>query len=110
MKNIIQFLFSVFFAIAIGVHIYNIYENDHQPLWWHGIYFITYGVCWLMIFSKNKNSSLIYGLMALFPFFTHVYYAYQHAAKLDSEFWICISVCVILPFGFFYLENKKTNN
>ena len=107
MKIMMRILFSVFFAIAIGVHIYYIFESDKQPLWWHMIYFVTYGVCWWMIFSKNKNRTLIYAVMSLFPFFTHVYYAVQHSRNFDADFWVCLLVCVILPMGFLWMRYES---
>lgn len=107
MKLLINTLLSIFFAIAIGVHVYYVYEGDSEPFWWHCIYFITYGVCWWMLFSKSQQRNLIYLLMSIFPFVTHVYYAYQHASQLDSEFWICLLVCIILPLGFIWLKKEK---
>ncbi len=107
MKISIKILFSIFFAIAIGVHIYNVIVGDSEPFWWHCIYFATYGFCWLMIFSKDKNRSWIYLLMSLFPFITHAYYGYLHAQKLDTEFWVCLLVCVLLPLGFIWLKKEK---
>ena len=106
MKPIFKILLSIFFAVAIGVHIYEIATSNDEPLWMHSIYFITYGVCWWMIFSKNKNRSSIYLLMAIFPFITHVYYGYQHINQLDINFWVCIIVCVLLPFGFIWLRKE----
>lgn len=104
MKLLLRILFSIFFAIAIGVHIYYVIESDSKPFWWHCIYFITYATCWMMIFYKNKKRELIYFFMALFPFFTHAYYAYIRIPNLDIEFWICVLVCVILPLGFWWLK------
>jgi hypothetical protein len=106
MKRIIQIMFSIFFAIAIGVHLHEISTSNAEPLWWHCIYFLTYGVCWWMIFSKNKNSSSIYLWMAIFPFVTHIYYGYQHLQSLDSSFWVCVIVCVLLPLGFIWLRKE----
>ena len=104
MKLLANILLSIFFAIAIAVHIYYVMNGDNQPLWWHGIYFVTYGTCWWMLFSKNKYSSLIYAIMALFPFITHVYYGYQHFSQLDAEFWVCILTCVMLLLGFLWIK------
>ena len=100
MKIAINILFSIFFAVAIWVHIKNVMNGDDKPIWWHVLYFITYGVCWAMIFSKHKSSLLIYGLMAVFPFFTHLYYGFQHFAALDKMFWTCVLVCGFLIWGF----------
>ena len=110
MKLLAKIIFSIFFAIAIGTHIYYVFESDTKPFWWHCIYYITYGTCWWMIFSKNKYNSLIYAVMALFPFVTHLYYAYLHFSKLDAEFWICVLVCIILPLGFLWIVKEKTNS
>jgi hypothetical protein len=66
MKLLINTLLSIFFAIAIGVHVYYVYEGDSEPFWWHCIYFITYGVCWWMLFSKSQQRNLIYLLMSIF--------------------------------------------
>ncbi len=107
MKLIIRILLSVFFAIAIGVHIYYVLEPDTQPFWWHCIYYITYGTCWWMILSKNKYRILIYSVMMVFPFITHLYYAYKHIPAFDSMFWICLLVCIMLPLGFFSLKGFK---
>lgn len=107
MKRIIQILFSIFFAISIGVHIYYVLHHDNKPFWWHSIYYITYGVCWWMIFSTNKNRSIIYLLMAIFPFATHAYYGYLHIQTLDATFWVCVIVCVLLPMGFIWIKNGK---
>ena len=110
MKQLIAILFSLFFSIAIGVHIYFVINKDHQPFWWHGLYYITYGVCWWMLFSKNKHRAKIYLLFALFPFITHLYYGYLHFATLDAMFWICILVCFILPLGYVWISyNEKKN-
>lgn len=104
MKTLVKILFSIFFAIAIGVHVYYVIEPDTKPFWWHCIYFITYGTCWLMIFSKNKYRSLIYAVMSLFPFVSHLYYGYKRIPAFDSMFWICVLVCVMLPLGFFFIK------
>ncbi|HUM52435.1 MAG TPA: hypothetical protein PK431_11490 [Chitinophagales bacterium] len=109
MKKVIQILLSIFFAIAIGTHIYNVIEKDGQPFWWHCIYYATYGICWFMLFFKNKNALLIYFLSAIFPFVTHAYYAYGHLIKQDqhyTEFGICILTCVMLALGFFRIRNQ----
>jgi hypothetical protein len=103
MKLILKILLSVFFAIAIGVHIYYVIKPDTQPFWWHLLYYITYGGCWWMLFSKNKYRPAIYVTMALFPFATHVYYGYQHLRQLDTELWVCILTCIMLLLGFFWI-------
>ena len=59
MKKVIQILLSIFFAIAIGTHIYNVIEKDGQPFWWHCIYYATYGICWFMLFFKNKMNKVL---------------------------------------------------
>lgn len=108
MKTVIQILLSIFFAIAIGTHIYNVIEKDGQPFYWHCIYYATYGICWFMLFSKNKNALLIYFLSAIFPFATHVIYAARHIIKQDrnyTEIGICILTCVMLCLGFFWKRN-----
>lgn len=108
MKLFIQILLSIFFAIAIGTHIYNVIEKDGQPFYWHCIYYATYGICWYMLFSKNKNALLIYFLSAIFPFATHVFYATRHILKHDhyyAEIGICILTCVMLALGFFWKRN-----
>src|SRR4051812_46410148 len=112
MKWLIKSLFSLFFAISIGVHIYYVIESDHKPLWWHMLYFISYGVCWRMLFSKIKKRSLVYAAMALFPFISHLYYGYNHRISLDGIFWVCLLVCVILPLGFGWIkyEEKLSND
>lgn len=106
MKLFFQSIFSLFFAIAVGVHIYYVMYPDHQPLWWHAIYFVTYGTCWAMIFSKNRKRNLIYALMSIFPFVTHIYYGMQHVNNLDSEFWVCLLVCVLLPAGLLLMKKE----
>ena len=106
MEKIVKIALSIFFAIAIGLHIKYVIDGDNQPFWWHGLYFITYGTCWGMIFSKNSLRSWIFGGMALFPFSTHVIYGYRHFAALDGMFWVCVLVCVLLAFGFFWLRNQ----
>lgn len=106
MKLFLQFIFSLFFSIAIGIHIYYVIHPDHKPLWWHAIYFATYGICWAMMFSKNKKRSAIYLLMSIFPFVTHLYYGMQHVKKLDGIFWVCVLVCVLLPAGFFLMKKE----
>lgn len=106
MNASIKILFSIFFAIAIGVHIHELTVSDAEPLWWHSIYFLTYGVCWWMLFSKNKKRSSIYLLMAFFPFVTHIYYGYLHIKQLDVSFWVCVIVCVLLPLGFIWLRKE----
>jgi hypothetical protein len=110
MKLTVNILFSVFFAIAIGVHVYELKVSNTQPFWWHCIYFLTYGVCWWMIFSKNIYRDKIYAFTALFPFITHIYYGYQHMHALDKEFWICLLVCVLLPLGFFWIKKATAND
>ena len=108
MKVVFKILLSVFFAIAIGVHIYYVIKPDTQPFWWHLLYYITYGVCWWMLFSKNEYRRAVYVMMALFPFVTHLYYGYQHFPSLDAMFWICLLVCVLLPAGYFLINEKAT--
>ena len=111
MKTLINVLFSIFFIIAIGVHIYNVaIQPDGNPFWWHGIYFITYGICWWMVFSRINYRSLLYASMAIFPFITHFYYGYKHLVLLDSTFWICFIVCILLPLGFFWVKNTTQHN
>ena len=107
-KTITTVLLSIFFAIAIGIHVKNVIEGgDGKPLWWHGLYFITYGTCWWMIFSKNKLRRWIFAAASVFPFGTHLYYGFQHFSKLDIMFWICVLVCVVLVFGFFEFRHEK---
>lgn len=111
--KILLILLSIFFAIAIGTHIFNIINHDGQPFWWHCIYFATYGICWLLLFSTNKNAVLIYFLSAIFPFVTHAYYAYQHITKQDqfyTEIGICILTCVMLTLGFFWIRKAKAES
>ena len=107
MKLLINTLLSVFFAIAISVHVYYVIESDGKPFWWHCIYYITYGTCWWMLFSKNKYRSLIYTGMAVFPFISHVYYGYKHIPAFDSMFWICVLVCLMLCLGFFWIKYQR---
>lgn len=111
MKATINTLFSIFFFIAIGAHVYYIIVNDGNPIWWHGLYFLTYGVCWWMLFSKNKFRLYYYAVMALFPFVMHAYYGYKHLSLLDAMFWICLTVCIILPLGFYWIlySGKRLN-
>jgi hypothetical protein len=47
-----KILFSIFFAISIGVHIYDIFKEESPEYLLHFLYFICYGVCWKMIFSN----------------------------------------------------------
>ncbi len=110
MKHIPKALLSVFFLIAIAVHIYYLYlESDKQYLW-HSLYFITYGACWWMLFSKIKNSILLYFSMMLFPFITHFYYGYLHfiKAEINGMFWVCLIVCILLPAGLWVVK-QNTN-
>lgn len=100
-----KILFSIFFAISIGVHIYDIFKEESPQYLLHFLYFICYGVCWKMIFSSNKHKHLVYLVMAIFPFATHFYIGFQHILKRDFEFWICLVVCVLLPVGFFVMKN-----
>lgn len=109
MKTVIQILLSIFFAIAIGTHIFDIINKDGQPLWWHGIYFVTYGICWWLLFVNKKITLPIYFLSAIFPFATHALYAYRHIANQDqhyTEIGICILTCVMLTLGFFWKKNQ----
>lgn len=110
MKNIISFLLSLFFIIAIGVHIYYVINKDQHSIWWHCLYYLTYGICWWMLFSKKKYNAMIYLLFAIFPFITHLYYAYKHFTSLDAMFWICILVCTILPLGYYWILFKDKSN
>ena len=107
MKVITKVLFALFFIIAIGVHIKSVIEGDDKPFWWHGLYFITYGTCWWMLFSENKLRAWIFAFMAIFPFSTHAYYGYLHFSKLDMQFWICVLVCATLILGFWKIRNEK---
>ena len=106
MKLLINILLSVFFAIAICVHVYYVLESDGKPFWWHCIYFITYGVCWWMLFSTHKYANIINIIMAIFPFVSHVYYGYKNFALLDTEFWICVLTCTMLVAGFLWNITK----
>ncbi len=110
MKILIKSLFSLFFAVSIGVHIYYAIESDSKPLWWHMIYFISYGLCWWMIFSKNKWRSIIYAIASLFPFLSHLYYGYNRLPKLDGIFWVCVLVCVMLPLGFVWIRYEEKSS
>jgi len=110
MKDIIKILFSIFFAIAIGVHIYYLYIGSTEPLWKHALYFLTYGTCWYMIYSSNPNSSWIYLLMALFPFAEHAYLGYLLLEELNPEFWVCLVVCFFMIAGFVWLRLMKKKN
>lgn len=101
-----KLFFSLFFAICFIVHIHEIIIGTPKEWLWHFLYFITYGICWAMFFVKWKNRHLLYGLMALFPFFTHVFYAYRDRNQFNVPFFVCILVCVILPFGYWSLRQK----
>ncbi|MBK9329027.1 MAG: hypothetical protein IPM95_06875 [Sphingobacteriales bacterium] len=110
MKQILKALLSLFFLIAIAVHIYYLYlETDKQYLW-HTLYFVTYGACWRMLFSKTKNSILLYFFMMLFPFITHFYFGYRHLIKseINGMFWVCLIVCILLPVGLWVVK-QDTN-
>lgn len=104
MKLFANVSLSIFFAIAIGVHANSVMKGDNQPFWWHGLYFITYGGCWWMLFAKKTNRIKLYAAMALFPFISHVYYAYRHFTRLDAIFWICVLTCVMLLLGFLWIK------
>lgn len=101
MKQKETIFFSLFFTVAISVHIYYLISEVEKQYLWHLLYFITYGTCWWMLFLKSKLSVWVYGLMACFPFFTHAYFSYKHLHTLDAMFWICILVCIVLSVGFF---------
>lgn len=107
MERTINILLSIFFAIAIGFHVIAVIQNDGEPFWWHAIYFITYGTAWRMLFSKIYYRKLIYLLMIIFPFSTHLYYGYKHLSALDFMFWICLIVCLILPLGGVWIYRKQ---
>jgi len=109
MKWAIKILFSIFFASAIGVHVFAIFQKDTQPFWWHFIYFVTYGSCWAMFFLKHKNRLFMYSIMGVFPFITHLYYGYQHIATLDSLFWVCVLTCTLLFAGIFGIKYTNEN-
>ncbi|MFN8238158.1 MAG: hypothetical protein U0T77_08315 [Chitinophagales bacterium] len=110
MRTIIKALLSVFFFIAFAVHIHELYVETEKQVLWHTLYFITYGVCWWMVSSANRRRLLIYILMALFPFITHLYYGYRHIAALDIPFWVCVAVCVLLPAGGVWIWKEEENN
>ena len=103
-NKIAKYLFSLFFIIAIAVHVYYVIESDGKPLWWHVLYYITYGVCWWAIFTRNKNRLILYCAMALFPFATHFYYAFRHLHPPDVMLAVCILVCVMLVSGFWFIR------
>ena len=107
--KIVNILFSIFFAIAIGFHIKEVIDTNGKELLWHSYYFVTYGICWAMIFSKSKWNYLIFGLSAIFPLVTHIYYGYQHFPFFDKMFWICVVVCFTLIFGVYWLWKKPIN-
>lgn len=104
--KIIKTLFSIFFTIAIGVHIKDVIDGNGKDLLWHSYYFVAYGICWAMIFSKSKWNYLIFALSAIFPFCTHLFYGYQHFPFFDKIFWICVVVCFMLTFGVIWLRKK----
>jgi hypothetical protein len=106
-KNIILTVYSIFFIIAIGVHIYEPIIGSAKSIWWHVLYIITYSTCWGMLFSKNANRQAIFGVAGLFPFSTHFYYGYQHLSALDSMFWVCVLVCALLVLGFIFIEKHN---
>jgi hypothetical protein len=97
-------VYSIFFIIAIGVHIYEPIIGSAKPIWWHLLYIMTYGICWGMLFSKNSKRQAIFGVMGLFPFSTHLYYGYQHLSLLDSLFFVCVLVCLLLVLGFVFIK------
>jgi len=105
--KIAKILFSIFFAVAIAVHIKDVIDGNGKDLLWHCYYFVTYGICWAMIFSKNKWSYLIFSVSAIFPLITHIYYGYQHFPLLDLLFWICVIVFFTLTFGVLWLKRKN---
>jgi hypothetical protein len=106
MKIVVRILIYVFFAISIGVHVYYVIMPDHKPFWWHCIYFLTYGTCWCMLFSKQKYRTVLYAVSAVFPFASHLYYATLHMSPVDSVFWVCVAVCVMLPLGGLAISKK----
>lgn len=108
MRTILKALLSIFSFIAIAVHVYYLYIETDKQLLWHTLYFITYGVCWWLLFSKIKNSLLIYVIMMLFPFITHFYYGYQHLIKseINGMFWVCLLVCIFLPVGIWVVKEN----
>ena len=101
-----KWFFILFFVIAIAVHIYLPIIGDGNPLWWHAIYWITYGCClWCYLFSFSKKK-LLFTTAAIFPFVTHLYTAIQRIAELDTMFWICVVVCVLLIVAYFFIDNE----
>jgi hypothetical protein len=99
-RAIILTVFSIFYIIAVGLHIYEPIVGSATPLAWHLLYIITYGACWGLLFSKYPNRQAFFGIAALFPFFAHLYIGYQQLPKLDSTFWICALVCIVSILGY----------
>jgi hypothetical protein len=106
MKIFFKILLSVFFLIAIGFHIPPIINFFPEKIILHLAYIFTYSICWGMLFSKNKNRSILYVLAAIFPFVMHVYYGYLALPKLNQSFWICLLVVIMLPIGYMSTRDK----
>lgn len=107
MKKVIKIALTLFFVIAFGTHVFALFGNDGQPLWWHCLYFITYSVCGWMLFSKLNYRLYIYAISAVFPFVMHVYYAYRRFLNnMDTNFVIFILVILFLIFAFFSIKKE----
>lgn len=107
MKKISKIILTIFFVIAFVTHIFSVFGNDDKPLWWHCLYFLTYGVCGWTLFSKLGYRLYIYTISAVFPFVTHLYYAYRRFPNnMEINFIICIVVCLFLIFGFISIKNE----
>lgn len=107
MKIIINLLFTIFFAIAIYVHIHSLQVGDDKPVWTHILYIITYGVCWWMLFSGNSSRAIIYAISAIFPFVMHLILGFQHFSAMDELFKTCVLVCIMMPAGYLFIQWKE---
>ncbi|HQD13719.1 MAG TPA: hypothetical protein PLW43_12285 [Chitinophagales bacterium] len=101
MKTGHRIFFSIFYLLAIGVHIYFLGVETDKKWLWHGAYLLTYGLSWWTYFTRLPQRAIIFVAASLFPFFSHVVIGYQHIPALDFMFWVCLLVCIIIPYGYY---------
>lgn len=93
-NNIIKYLASTFFAIAIAVHIYGlIYPYSSEPVASHIAHLLSYSVCLFAVLKTIKRAHFIYFLAALYP----IYYHAGCVRNADGSFnAICVFVVLFM--------------
>lgn len=100
---------SIFFAIAVAVHIIGLIKPyTTEPAWSHWLHIVSYSLCLLSIWQKGKFFLFINLFASIYPFLYHANCFYKSVTKGTFSI-ICLLVIIMMPYGIYltYKTNSK---